>query len=162
MAVCGIRTIEAARANIEDFRMSGGHMCLFIMGKGKTSKTDFVKIPQPVNSAIRESLSERGQVHDNEPLFASLSYRNMGGRLTTRSISLICKEAMQEAGFDSNKLTAHSLRHSAITIALTAGIPLCEVQAFARHKNINSTLIYAHHVDRLNSSCEDIICNAIF
>ncbi|MBQ7220254.1 MAG: tyrosine-type recombinase/integrase [Synergistaceae bacterium] len=162
MAAGGLRTIEVSRANIEDFRKVGRHTCLFIQGKGRNSKSEFVKVPAPVSTAICEYLRERGQVNNTAPLFASMSYRNMNGRLSARSISFICKSAMQENGFTSNRLTAHSLRHSAITIALSAGISLSEVQAFARHKSITSTMIYAHHVDRLNSTCEDTVCSAIF
>jgi integrase len=49
------------------------------------------------------------------------------------------------AGFDSERLTAHSLRHTAITQALLAGSPLQEVQQFARHSSIN-TMQTAKHV----------------
>ncbi len=61
---------------------------------------------------------------------------------------------MRAAGFDSERLTAHSLRHTAITQALLAGSPLQEVQQFARHSSINTTQVYAHNLDRLQGSCE--------
>lgn len=162
MAVGGLRTIEIVRANIEDLRMVDEHMCLFIQGKDRKSKADFVKVPVPVYHAIREYLLDRSKTDGKDPLFASMSYRNADCRLSGRSISNICKNAMQEAGFNSCRLTAHSLRHTAITLSLMAGISLSDVQAFARHKCITTTMIYAHHVDRLKSACEDTICDAIF
>ena len=68
--------------------------------------------------------------------------------MTTRSLSRIAKGAMIEAGIDSKRLTAHSLRHTAITTALRAGASLQEVKTMARHADINTTLIYSHNIDR--------------
>lgn len=162
ITTCGLRTVEITRANVEDMRNVAGVTCLYIQGKGRTDKSEFVKITEPVEKAIREYLKTRGNVKGNEPLFTSCSKRNYGGRLTTRTISGICKQAMKKAGFNSPLLTAHSLRHSAVTLALIAGESLSDVQAFARHKSLNTTMIYAHNVNRLKSLCEQSISNAIF
>ena len=162
VAATGLRTCEVIRADIADLRSMQGETVLYVMGKGKISKGDFVKISEPVMAAIREYLELRGEVKDNEPLFASTANRNAGQRLTTRSISGICKSAIIRAGFNSKRLTAHSLRHSAVTLALLAGVSLQEVSQFARHSNISVTMIYAHDVQRLKSRCESAISNAIF
>lgn len=162
ISATGLRTIEAARADISDIRNIGGEECLFIQGKGRTSKSDFVKLSAHVMEAIKAYLKMRGKVAENSPLFASISHRNNGGRMTTRSISRICKSAMTSAGFVSKRWTAHSLRHSAITLALIAGISIQEVSQFARHSNISVTMIYAHDVERLKSKCENTISNMLF
>ena len=162
ITVCGLRTIEVSRADIADLRNVAGVTCLFIMGKGKTSKTDFVKVPPQVEKDIRAYLNARGTISQNAPLFVSCSRRNKGQRLTTRTISSVAKSAMINAGFISERWTAHSLRHTAITLALMAGNALDDVKAFARHNSINTTLIYAHNVNRLKSACEISIARAIF
>ena len=162
MATGGLRTVEVMRANVEDLSTVGGLPVLFVQGKGRTDKKEFVKLTPEVLKAIREYLQARGQVNRKEPLFVSCSHRNRGGRLTTRTISGIAKNSMIRAGYYSDRLTAHSLRHSAVTIALMAGQSLAEVQYFARHSNISTTQIYAHNVDRLRSGCEAAISNAIF
>ena len=162
ISATGLRTCEIMRADICDIRTVQGENCLFIMGKGRTSKSDFVKLTPNVEKAIREYLSARGEVADNEPLFGSLSHRNFGGRMTTRSISRICKSAMRHSGFDSHRLTTHSLRHTAVTLALMAGMSLQEVSQFARHSNVSVTMIYAHDVQRLKSRVESAISSAIF
>lgn len=162
ISATGLRTIEVVRADIADIRTIGGEVCLFIQGKGRTSKSDFVKLSEPVMRAIQDYLATRGHMEDNEPLFASVSRRNMGGRMTTRSISRICKSAMINSGFNSKRLTAHSLRHTAVTLALISGLSLQEVSQFARHSNISVTMIYAHDIERLKSKCECVISNAIF
>ena len=161
-AATGLRTIEVVRADIGDIRTVNGVDCLYIQGKGRTSKSDFVKLSGHVIAAIRAYLDERGEVSENEPLFASVSHRNAGGRMTTRSISRLCKSAMMHAGYNNSRFTAHSLRHSAITLALIAGVSLQEVSQFARHSNISVTLIYAHDVERLKSRCENTISDALF
>ena len=162
ISACGLRTVEVVRANVEDLRCVYGEYCLFIQGKGRTSKSEFVKVPEPVLAAIQDYLNARGQVEDNAPLFASLARRNYGQRLTTRTVSQVCKDAMKTAGYDSARLTAHSLRHSAVTMALMAGVSLQEVQAFARHSNLNTTMIYAHDVNRLKSQVEGKIAHELF
>ena len=158
----GLRTCEITRANIGDIRNVNGEDCLFVQGKGKSSKSDFVKLSGHVLQVIQAYLEARGVTGDNEPLFASVSHRNSGGRMTTRSISRICKQAMKKTGHDSKRLTAHSLRHTAITIALLQGLPIQEVSQFARHSNISVTMIYSHDIERLKSKCENAISNAIF
>ena len=162
LSATGLRTIETQRASIEDIRTVGGEPVLFVQGKGRSSKSEFVKLSDPVLKAITEYLSARGAVADDEPLFASLSHRNFGGRMTTRSISRIAKSAMKHAGYNSKRLTAHSLRHSAVTLALLAGMDIRQVSAFARHSSINVTMIYAHDVERLKSQVENAISKAIF
>ena len=162
MTTGGLRTVEVTRASIEDLRVVGNVSVLYIQGKGRTDKTEFIKLTPQVETAIREYLKARGEVEMQAPLFSSVSKRNRGARLTTRTIRGLCKNAMKEAGFNSDRLTAHSLRHTAVTLALLAGQDLAEVQHFARHHNISTTQIYAHNIDRMKSQCEMAISNAIF
>ena len=162
ISATGLRTIEAVRADVADIRKISGVTVLFVQGKGKTEKDSFVKLERPVLDAIEEYLQLRGAVKGTEPLFASCSKRNRGQRLTTRTISGICKTAMIKAGYNSSRLTAHSLRHSAVTIALMQGMSLQDTQAFARHANVATTTIYAHNVSRIKSLVENSIARAIF
>ena len=162
MVTGGLRTIEVSRANIEDLRTIGNSPVLFIQGKGKDEKTEYVKLPQPVENAIRTYLAERGKQDPTAPLFTSTSNNNRGKRMTTRSISGIVKSRLRAAGYDSDRLTAHSLRHTAVTLSLMGGRSLQDVQQFARHANIATTQIYAHNIDRAKNKCEETIANAIF
>jgi integrase/recombinase XerD len=162
MITGGLRTIEVSRANIEDLRTLGDDSVLYVQGKGHTEKTDFVKLDAHVEAAIRDYLKARSAADLKEPLFTSTSNNSRGGRLSTRTVSGIVKERMQEAGYDSDKLTAHSLRHTAVTLSLLAGKPLEEVQQFARHANMQTTLIYAHSLDKAKNTCSSAIAKAIF
>ena len=64
------------------------------------------------------------------------------------------KDAMAREGIKSAKLTAHSLRHTAVTFALLGGATIQETQAMARHASINTTMIYAHNLDRMAAGAE--------
>ena len=150
----GLRTIEIQRANIEDIRQEAGQALLYIQGKGRDSKDDFIILTAATLEPIRAYLNARGEQNGEAALFISLSKRNKGERLTVRSISRIVKNAMRAAGIDSNRLTAHSLRHTAITFSLLGGATLQEAQSLARHTSILTTTIYAHNINRLAAAPE--------
>lgn len=158
----GLRTIELQRANIEDIRTVADSTVLFIQGKGKQEKSEYVKLPAPVEKAVRAYIKTRRTTTPRSPLFTSLSDRNSGGRLTTKSISRIIKKSFIKAGYDSDRLTAHSLRHTAGTLNLLNGGSLEETQQLLRHSDINTTLIYLHHIERANNQSEARIAGAIF
>lgn len=150
----GLRTVEAQRANAEDIRQEGGEALLYIQGKGRDSKDAFVILTESTLGPIREYLRARGRVPQDSPLFASLSDKNNGERLTTRSISRIVKVVLRFAGIDSDRLTAHSLRHTAVTFSLLGGASVQEAQLMARHGSVNTTMIYAHNIERIASAPE--------
>jgi integrase/recombinase XerD len=152
----GLRTIEIIRTNIGDIRQESGEEVLWIQGKGRDSKDEFVLLTKDTLIPIEAYLKKREKKtkKENDPLFMSHSDRNYGKRLTTRTISRIVKENMRLVGIDSSRLTAHSLRHTAITLALQAGASIQEAQALGRHANINTTMIYAHNINRITHAPE--------
>ena len=161
MVTGGLRTIEVSRANIGDLRTLGDNSVLYVQGKGREEKTDYIKLSAPAEQAIRAYLKARGEKDEEAPLFSSTSNNNRGARLTTRSVSGIVKTRLQQAGYDSEKLTAHSLRHTAVTLSLLAGKDITEVQQFARHANIATTMIYNHALDKAKNGCSEAITQAI-
>lgn len=158
---CGLRTIELARLKIDDIRQSGDNLIIEVLGKGRDEK-EAVKLPLTTYKAILTYLEARGEKDGNAPLFASLSNKNFGQEMTTRSISRIIKNAFINSGYNTDHLTAHSCRHTAVTIALLNNESIDKVQQMARHKNIATTLIYAHNIEASRNSCTDTIANAIF
>jgi integrase/recombinase XerD len=153
----GLRTIEIIRADVGDIRQGGGEALLWIQGKGRDSKDDFVVLTPDTLGPIDVYLKARGNPGKDAPLFASVSDRNDGDRLTTRTIRRIVKDRLRGIGIDSDRLTAHSLRHTAITLSLQAGASIQEAQALGRHANINTTLVYSHNLDRLKNAPERLI-----
>lgn len=152
----GLRTIEAQRANIEDIRQEGGAALLYIQGKGRDEKDAFVLLTESTLKPIRAYLKARGREarEGSAPLFAGHGNRNQNGRMTTRTISRIAKDHLKAAGIDSDRITAHSLRHTAVTLSLLAGASIQEAQQLARHSSVNTTMIYAHNIDRVKNAPE--------
>lgn len=162
MVTTGLRCVEVVRANIGDIRPVGNDVVLYIQGKGRTEKTEYVKLTANVETAIRAYLTARKATDDNEPLFAAISnHRSADGRMTTRSISGIVKAHFIEAGYNSPRLTAHSCRHTAATLNLLHGGELEETRQLLRHHSINTTMIYAHALERANNKSEQRIDDAI-
>jgi len=150
----GLRTVEVIQANTEDIRQQGGEALFYIRGKGRDEKDEFVVLTPETLKPIHEYLKARGNGKKDVPLFESLSDRNLGGRLTTRTLRNIVKGRLRAIGIENDRLTAHSLRHTAVTLALQAGASVQEAQAMARHANINTTLIYSHNIDRVRDAPE--------
>jgi integrase/recombinase XerD len=160
----GLRTIELHRANIEDIRQEAEEALLYIQGKGRDSKDAFVLLTEDALTPLREYINARNEKNTRQPLFISHSNRNAGGRLSTRTISRIIKEALRAAGLNDSRLSAHSLRHTAITLSLLGGASVQEAQTMARHSDINTTLKYAHNINRIKQAPEkkiDALLNGI-
>ena len=155
MATAGLRTVEIIRADVDDIAEKSGKYFLYVQGKGRNDKSECVQIAPSVYSLISDYLQAR--TDNGENLFASLSHRNFGGRLNSTTISILVKDIMRRAGFDSERLTAHSLRHTAATVALQAGASLRQVQQVLRHKSVSVTEIYLHDLDRLTNNAESLV-----
>lgn len=153
----GLRTVEITRANIGDLRQINGEAVLCVQGKGYSDKGDFVILNNACLKPVYSYLEARGETDDNAPLFAGIGNRNKGGRMTTRTVSRIAKEAMRNEGISSARLTAHSLRHTAVTFALLGGATVQEAQVMARHASISTTMIYAHNLDRMEAGAEHAV-----
>ena len=149
----GLRTIEVTRADVADISQQGGEAVLYVQGKGRDEKDELVLLTEQTLKPLREYLQTR-RAGEGEPLFTSLSDRNNNERLTTKTIRRVVKERLRGIGLDSKRLSAHSLRHTALTLALKGGATLQEAQRLARHSSINTTLIYTHDIDRIKQAPE--------
>ena len=160
--VSGVRVCEIVRADIKDLSNKGNDRVIYIKGKGHTEKDLFNKIPSNLDRAIRDYLTMRKPLSENEPLFSSVSDRNNGQRLTTRSVSRIIKNALISVGLNSERITPHSLRHFTATENILLGGTLEETRELLRHANPNTTMIYINENMRLSNNSETRIENALF
>lgn len=142
----GLRTIEVVRANIEDVTYKGGQRILKVWGKGRDDKDTFVVLTDKAYAPIRAYLDTRKSATLKEPLFISTSNRNLCGRLSTRTISKICKEGLCAIGLDAHEYTAHSLRHTTAVMLLKNGT-LSDVQSVLRHASPVTSQIYTKSVE---------------
>jgi integrase/recombinase XerC/integrase/recombinase XerD len=152
----GLRTIELERANKEDFKQMNGRWVLMVQGKGHTSKDKPAVLFDGALIPLLDYLDARGK-DDYPALFIGLATNKYGTRLTTKSIRRIIKELLVANGYKSKDLTAHSLRHTAITFSLKGGATIQQAKELARHENINTTMVYAHNIERIEDAPERFI-----
>jgi integrase/recombinase XerC/integrase/recombinase XerD len=153
----GLRVIEVHRANVGDIESRQGRQILRVLGKGRDERDEFVVLTEPVILAIQDFLSQRKETKPHEPLFIGVGGRNHGKRLTTRTISRQVSSYMVKSGVKNKKTSPHSLRHSFVTLAIQSGASIVEAQVAARHRSIETTRVYFHEHDRLDSPVEDKI-----
>lgn len=156
MLKCGLREIEAIRANVEDLRPKDGKMILYVQGKSWAGKNDFVVIVNEVYQAIKEYLEARKASSQTDSLFASVGNRSKG-RITTRAVRERVNFYLGKVGIKRKTITAHSLRHTAASLALEAGAPIFEVKQMLRHSRIETTMIYLHEYNRIKNGAENYI-----
>ena len=149
----GLRTIELSRANVRDLEYINGQAFLYIYGKGHSEADQKKAIAAPVYAAIQKYLDARtDRPNAGSPLFVSTGNRSGGKRIEARTISQMLKKAMQAAGYDSERITAHSLRHTAGTAVMNMTGNLYETQKYMRHADPATTEIYLHCGDTRKES----------
>ena len=156
----GLRTIEIIRANVGDIAFKGSQRVLYVHGKGRDEKDNFVLLTDKAFKPIEAYLSTRAEKSPSEPLFLSGSNNNKGGRLTTRSISRIAKNGLKAIGLNDKSFTAHSLRHTTAVNILRAGGSREQAQHTLRHASSTTTQIYTETIkeeQRLKNSGEALL-----
>jgi site-specific recombinase XerD len=131
LGLLGLRVSEACHVNIEDMGNERGHRTLHVVGKG--NKPALIPLPVPVARALDAAAGDR----TTGPLIRTRTGRRMDRNAATR----IVKRLARQAGI-GHKVGCHALRHSYITAALDAGVPLRDVQIAARHADPRTTTRY--------------------
>lgn len=162
MLATGLRRIEVVRLDVADIERRGKKLFLKVHGKARQGKQDRVILPSQCAALIIAYLKTRKNVSGNSPLFVSTSPRCKGARLDEQTISRLAKKALVNAGFDSPRLTCHSLRHFFATTAINAGIDVRQVSRALRHKSVIVTEVYLHDIDAANNMATSTVANLIF
>ena len=85
-------------------------------------------------------------------VFPSLGFRTLGHKMSGKGINDIVARLGKAVGLT---ISAHYLRHTAITLALELGEPLQKVQSYARHASANTTIRYFHDRQLLEKNPTD-------
>jgi site-specific recombinase XerD len=154
----GVREVEVSRMIISDITWKEGERIIEIQGKGRDCKDSFVILTAEAYDPIAEYLALRTDVDSSRPLFGSVGNRSRG-KLSTRAIRSIISQYLKISGLKTKRVTPHSLRHTAITLALKGGngLNLLQVQQMARHLNIGSTMVYVREYERMKNAAERCI-----
>jgi integrase/recombinase XerD len=149
-----LRVDEALGADIADLGSDRGHQVLTVLGKG--NRRAKVALTPGTLGALHTYLEDRAAVAGlatwrgmSGPLLATSS----GGRMRPSQLWELVRRLAAAAGIaEWDRLSAHSLRHTGITMALDAGVPLRDVQDYARHRDARTTRRYDHSRDNLDRS----------
>lgn len=121
-----------------------------VLGPTKTRKSRTVDLDDETVAVLKAWRAKRGGVHlglvrDTAPVFGNEN----GQRLTPKTVSAAfdravarCRKALGEDALP--RLTLHGLRHTMVTIWLTAGVPVKVVAERAGHTVAMMLTTYAH------------------
>ena len=129
----GMRKMELFRIRLEDVDLERN---VIYIPKAKAGARE-----QPIPRDMKELIEEhiRGLV-DTDWLFPSVQKR----KDHVRDIRGLFARLLLEAGLDSKEITLHTLRHTAITHLVQAGVDLPTVQSISGHKTLAMVARYAH------------------
>lgn len=152
MMLEGCRTVEMHRLSIKDIIRRGNNVGLRVRGKRSLRivplTVDLVKL---LELYLEARLHCKEELTPDTPMLISVARNNRGHRLTRRSIQRIVDKYLNATDLKhtpGRTLSAHSLRHTAGTLALRTGSDLRQVQDLLGHADPRTTAIYAHVGDR--------------
>lgn len=136
---CGLRVSELAGLNLGD--VQGERMR--VLGKG--NKQRVVYLNDACFGALAAYLPHRVKPHeaDRGALFVS---RNRN-RINVQTVKWLVKKYLGQAGLDTQKYSAHKLRHTAATLMYQNGVDIRTLQDVLGHTSVNTTMIYTHVKD---------------
>jgi site-specific recombinase XerD len=131
LALNGLRVSEALGCDVTDLGLERGHHTLKVLRKGGKQ----IVAPLAPRTARTVYLATGERQHG--PIFTI----NDGKRMDRHQAARIVARLARRAGIDK-RISPHSLRHSFITAALDAGVPLRDVQEAASHADPRTTMRY--------------------
>lgn len=127
----GLRVSEAVGADVGDLGDERGHRVLTVTRK--RGRVEQVPLAPLTVEAVDAHLDGR----TTGPLFTD----DQGRRMDRHDAARVVARVARAAGI-GKRITPHSLRHTAVTLALDAGVPLRDVQDLAGHADPRTTRRY--------------------
>ncbi len=131
LSLNGLRVSEAIGTDVDDLGLERGHHTLRIVRKG--GSTVIVPLAPRTARTMYLAIGERTE----GPIFVADS----GARMNRHQAARVVRRLARHAGIEKI-ISPHSLRHSFITVALDAGVPLRDVQEAASHADPRTTMRY--------------------
>lgn len=153
MVFCGLRCVEVSEMLWGDI---DGNQAV-IRGKGRLEKNTSIFLPDTVLNALeRWKNSCQSDTSANSAVFKVESFPISFGfpTCTPACISHTVGNVLKRVFPDKPTISAHCLRHTAITLALESGMDFFRVAKFARHSSPTMTMTYAHDNERFTDPAE--------
>jgi len=155
MLYTAVRRSEVCALRWDDIRHERGHHVLWVQGKGQKRRK--VKLQVPVLRAVEEYFDKSSRDKKAEaPLFVATQHNRGEIPMSANTIAQIVKARATKAGIEK-RITPHSLRHSAITLALDGGATVRQVQYLAGHADPKTTMRYDRNRENLDDHGSDYI-----
>ena len=155
MLYTALRRSEVCALRWADIHQERGHWVLWVHGKG--GKLRKVKLQVAVFRAIEKYFDKSGRERREEgPLFVATQHNRGEIPISVNTVAQIVKARARKAGI-AKRITAHSLRHSAITLALDGGATVRQAQYLAGHTDPKTTMRYDRNRENLDDHGSDHI-----
>jgi site-specific recombinase XerD len=142
MLRCGLRKAELLSITIGDIVQIGIEFGINIRRKGDYQKR-LVPITSCLFDIIENYITTRSNISSEDPLFICYANNRKHIALKGPTVYSLVKKAFERIGLTGSEYTSHSLRHTAINLALDApGSDLQTAMVFANHKSIAVTQLY--------------------
>lgn len=138
LARLGLRGGEVVGLTLDDLDWERGELCI----RASRGNFDRLPIPQDVGAALADYLRRLRPACSCRQVFVRMRapYR---GFASSVAICSIVRRALKRAGLNPAHKGAHLLRHSVATHMLRQGASLAEIGELLRHRNQQTTMIYA-------------------
>ena len=159
LAIQGWRISEVLGLRVEDLDEEGGHKVATIVGKG--GKVVRVPLAAATWTTLTSWLEASGI--EEGPVFVAIDRKGGDHVIASKAISQQTvwnrlRLLALRAGLNRD-VHAHLFRHGAITAALDAGVPLRDVQDFARHSDPRTTRRYDSHRQSLANPTPHVLAS---
>ena len=138
LARLGLRAGEVVGLTFEDLDWEAGELCIRASG----ASSDRLPIPHEVGAALVTYLRQARPACSSRRVFVRMRAPHRG-LASSVAISCIVRRALERAGLNPPHKGAHLLRHSVATHLLRQGASLTEIGELLRHRNQQTTMIYA-------------------
>jgi len=137
LARLGLRAGDVAGLRLGDLDWTRGRLRV----TGKSRRPTWLPMPQEVGDALLHYLEMARPAVASDGVFVIL--RAPYTPIIARQVASTAERAIRRAGIKAPSLGAHVFRHSAATGWLRQGLSLQAIGALLRHRDVDTTAIYA-------------------
>ena len=159
LAVQGWRIAEVLGLHVEDLGEEDGHKVATVTGKG--SKTQRVPLAAVTWQAVQTWISEADIDNGTVIVAVGRDKTPKAGKSITQQAAWKRLRLLARRAGVHREVHAHLFRHTAVTEALAAGVPLHRVQDFARHSDPATTRRYDAHRNSLSNPAPHVLASKL-
>jgi len=138
LARLGLRAKEVAALRLEDVDWDAGELVI----RGKGGRVERLPLPWEVGEALSRYLRDARPACSTRQVVVCMRAPRRGFR-NGSAVGTIVRRALARADLHPPHQGAHLLRHSLATRLLRNGASLVEIGELLRHRNLDTTRIYA-------------------